>query len=416
MRKRHLLLTVILLLFPFIGKAQSIEMYPTIFVHGMLGSGDSWSKPVQLFKAQGYPENYLDVLDWNTLSPQRNLAAKKLDSIINHILRVTGKDKVNLVGHSAGGGLVSSFIMSDSIAEKVNKYIHVGSGNLQTITKVSTLNLYSVDDLIVRGTTIEGVENVQLSGLDHYEIATDSLAFAEMYRFFHGKSPKPVLRKTTSKTVSISGKVLVMGENSVPKNATLTIYPFNPENGKRLQNEPITEQKILNDGRWLPVEVDSSTYLEFVITPENGRAIHYFREPFTASNHLVYLRTLPTTGMASMLFSGLPNNEQEAVLVIFSANKATITGRDFLAVNGVELTTPELASAQTTAIAHFVYDDKSDKISSGNAIALFGMMPFMNGIDLYLEVAKPIQLNFQNRQMVLPALPSSDSVLVAVFQ
>jgi hypothetical protein len=207
-----------------------------------------------------------------------------------------------------------------------------------------------------------------------------------------------------------------MGENSVPKNSILKIYPFNPENGERLQNEPLSTQTISEDGRWQPVKVDSKSYLEFVITPKTGKAIHYFREPFTVSNHLVYLRTLPTSGMAAMLFSGLPNNDQEAVLVIFSANKATISGRDFLSVNDLELATPELASPQKTAIAHFIYDNKNDQISSGNAIPVFGMMPFMNGVDVFLEVKKSIQISYQNRSITIPALPSSDSILVVVFE
>lgn len=398
------------------GFSQANDTYPIIFVHGMLGSGDTWVKPVQEFKNQGYADSYLEVLDWNTLSPQRGVTIKKLDSIINHLLKTTLKNKVNLVGHSAGGGLVSNFILSDSIAKKVNKYIHVGSGTLRQLPKVPTLNLYSEADLIVKGSDIEGVTNVKLQGLDHYEIATDSLAFAEMYRFFHGENPKSIQKQKKSKTSTISGKVLVMGENSVPENTTVTIFSFNPNTGERLQKEPLATRTLSKKGNWLPVEVDSSSYLELVITPEKGRAIHYFREPFTTSNHLVYLRTLPTSGMAAMLFSGLPANDEESVLVIFSANKATIAGRDFLSVNQVELTTPELASAQKTAIAHFIYDDKTDRVSSKNPIQLFGMVPFMSGADVWLKIDKPIELNYQNRSMTIPSLPSTKSILVAVFE
>jgi len=412
--KKLLLTFLILTSFQFF--SQTVERYPIVFVHGMLGSGDTWVKPVQQFINQGYPTNYLDVLDWNTLSPQREISLKKLDSIIDHLIQVTGKSKVNLVGHSAGGGLVSGFLLQEGVANRVNKYIHVGSGNLQKIPSVPTLNLYSEADLIVRGSEIEGVVNVKLQGLDHYEVATDSLAFAEMYHFFHGENPKPIFNRKNLESVTISGKVLVMGENSVPKNTTLTIFPFNPETGERLKDEPVAIRAISKDGSWLPAEVDSKRYLEFVITPEKGRAIHYFREPFSVSNPLVYLRTLPTTGMAAMLFSGLPANEEESVLVIFSANKATISGRDFLSVNNVELTTSELASAQKTAIAHFIYDDKADRISTKNPIPLFGMMPFMSGADVWLEIDKPIKLTYQNRSMTISSLPSSKSILVAVFE
>lgn len=395
---------------------QNTNPEPIVFIHGMLGSGDTWVKPVQQFVNQGYPENYLEVLDWNTLSPQRDVALIKLDSLINHLINETAKTKVNLVGHSAGGGLAGAYLSVDSLAQKINKYIHVGSGNLQKIPAVPTLNLYSEADMILKGSDMDGVVNVKLQNLDHYEIATDSLAFAEMYRFFHEKNPNSIPKRFNSKTVSISGKVLVMGENSVPENTTLSIFPFNPETGERLQAGPLATRTLTKNGNWLPVEVNSESHLEFVLTPENDRAIHYFREPFSESNQLVYLRTLPTSGMAAMLFSGLPANEEESVLVIFSANKATISGRDFLSVNGVELTTPELASPQKTAIAHFVYDDKADQISSNNPIPLFGMMPFMSGADVWLKVDKPIELTYQNKTMTIPSLPSSSAILVAVFE
>jgi hypothetical protein len=44
-------------------------------------------------------------------------------------------------------------------------------------------------------------------------------------------------------------------------------------------------------------------------------------------------------------------------------------GRDNLAVQGLEITRPEIASDTKTAIAFFVFDEKSDGQSTGMAIA-----------------------------------------------
>jgi hypothetical protein len=41
----------------------------------------------------------------------------------------------------------------------------------------------------------------------------------------------------------------------------------------------------------------------------------------------MYLRALPTNGMAASMLGNMPNDDKQTVLVIFTANKAVIAGR-----------------------------------------------------------------------------------------
>lgn len=395
--------------------AQDFKNSPVVFVHGMMGSGDTWSKTIGHFINQGYPENYLEVLNWNSISGQRGDASKALDSVINHLIQTTDHQKINLVGHSAGGGLSVNYILADSINKNIGKYVHVGSYPINDSIPVSTLNLYSTDDLIVKGKDSDFVANKKLEGLDHYEIATDSLSFAAIYHFFNEDNPKPI-KGISAKTVTISGKVLAMGENSVPINASLEVYTFDSKAGTRLSAKPIYNTIISDNGNWGTVNLEPNTACEFVLTSTNGKRIHYYHPGFKKSNSLVYLRTLPTNGMAAMLFAALPKLETQSTLVIFSANKATISGRDALMVNDITLSTPELTDAKKTIIAHFLYDDKADQTSTGTPIGMYNMVPFLSGADVFLEPHKMTSITYNNQSIMIKNHPADEAISVVIFE
>ncbi len=397
--------------------SQDKKYTPIIFVHGMLGSGDTWSQTIQLFREQGYPSENLVVMDWNSLMFGQLNTTKILDSIIDDVCSKTGAKKVNLVGHSAGGGVCSSYLKDTILAKKVDNYIHLASGKLATTPLVRTLNLYSSEDLITGGEDMNGVENKAISNKDHYEIATCKESFEVMYQFFN-----PDLKlstETSNLSKNISGKALTLGENKAEVNANISIYAMNPETGERTTKNPIYQFTTNEHGSWGPFLAKENVFYEFVVKPENSekRTVHYYREPFNSENNLVYLRTLPNSGMASMLLSGIPKDKKQAGLAIFSANKAIIHGRDTLIVNDTELSTETLSPAKKTAIAHFLYDDNKDSKTDGTAIPAFQMFPFLNGVDAFLS-SKPkdkINIQFNHTAIKLTPIPSDQGVMVVVF-
>lgn len=414
--KKILFLILVVLCF-YNSYSQDKKHTPIIFVHGMLGSGDTWAQTVQLFREQGYPSEKLVVMDWNSLMFGQLNTSNILDSIIDDVLLKTNSKQVNLVGHSAGGGVCSSYLKDTILAKKVEKYIHLASGKLTTTPLVKTLNLFSTEDLITGGEDINGVENKAIPNKDHYEIATCKESFEVMYQFFN-----PDLKlstETSNLSKNISGKALTLGENKAEVNANISIYAMNPETGERTTKNPIYQFTTNKHGSWGPFLAKENVFYEFVVKPENSekRTVHYYREPFNSENNLVYLRTLPNSGMASMLLSGIPKDKKQAGLAIFSANKAIIHGRDTLIVNDTELSTETLSPAKKTAIAHFLYDDNKDSKTDGTAIPAFQMFPFLNGVDAFLS-SKPkdkINIQFNHTAIKLTPIPSDQGVMVVVF-
>lgn len=81
--------------------------------------------------------------------------------------------------------------------------------------------------------------------------------------------------------------------------------------------------------------------------------LHFFVkfESFMRNNKNIYLRALPTGGMASAMLGNIPNDDKQTALVIFTSYNAVIAGRDSLAIDSIPL--PKLMPASKTSIACF---------------------------------------------------------------
>lgn len=403
----------------FLLQAQAQDR-PVIFVHGMLGSGDTWSKTFQYFSAAGYQPANLHVLDWNSVGMNNKKATVQLDSLINQVISSSGSTQVDLVGHSAGGGLCYAYLKDSIKALQVAHYVHLASSKIAMPARVPTLNLYSTADKIVGGSICQGAQNIDIADKDHYQIATCKESALHMYAFFQNKTAAEVPLNFSSKkqtTYTIQGKVCSLGDNIPDSGASITIYEWDAKEGKRKSS--VFETAANHSGHWGPFAAKAGVSYEFVVHPfiKTKRPVHYFMQPFTANDPLVYLRTLPASGMAAMLLSALPKKTDECALAIFISNGAVINGRDQLFINEVELSTEELSPEKKTAIAHFIYDD-GDKISSGKALGMFKMMPFMNGADVLLSAndTTPVNIQYNGKMMKVPRIKSSEGIMVAVLR
>ncbi len=407
-------LAFICLLFNNIVVCQN-KQTPIIFVHGMLASGDTWTKHIQMFEEKGYPENYLHVMDWNTMLFNQNIHVKQLDSIINFVKLKTNSKQVNLVGHSAGGGICTKYISDTSKSNNIINYVHLASSELKNPLNVKTLNLYSSYDQITGGKNVEYAKNINIEDKDHYEIATCKESFEAIYNFFN-QNNQPDNPNSLSDQ-KLSGKLVTLGENFPEKNCLISIYEYNPLNGERISNSAVESFTSNNQGYWGPFIFEKDKYYEFVIQPKNKRTIHYFRQPFRKNSNLIYFRTLPNNGLAASLLSALPVDKKQVSLAIFSSNKAIISGRDSLFVNDIELSSELISPAKKTAIAYFIFDENNDEKSSLNPIPSFQMFPFLNGVDTYLN-SKPknlITVKYNGKTITLKPIPSNQGLMVLVI-
>ena len=394
---------------------------PVVMAHGFLASGDTWSKHVQRFIANGYCPSRFHSFDWNSLDRSAD-HLQDLESFIDSVLLKNNADSVDLWGHSAGGGLGYGFLAQPERAAKVRKYVHIGSYPNETPAGstdgeyVPTLNLWSPADLIVEGADIPGAVNVSLPNTDHYAVATSEASFRAIYEFLEGRSPETVL-PISGERAQIQGRLLTFGENQPVVNGEVAVWTLNPETSER------TEQRELftvgEEGYWGPMDVSSKEYFEFVASTIDPDAapVRYFLEPFETDTQLTYLRTFPGPGsIAGLLLNLIPQERERVSLVIFNASRAFLAGTDSLTLDGQELLTEASASAENTSIALFVFDvDRDDE--PGGSSSIFDMFPFLSAIDLPIPAVEGefITLDFNGRVLRLPRSPSDEGILIAVY-
>jgi hypothetical protein len=394
---------------------------PIVFVHGFLASGDTWSTQIQRFTSNGYSEDQLFVFDWNTIGGQ----AKKdslLDVFINEVLQKTHAQKINLVGHSAGGGLCYGYLKDSTRAAKVAHYAHIGSSRISKPAgfngNVPTMNVYSEDDKVLAGVSVEGAVNIKETGKDHLQVAAAPETFAALYEFFNeGKKPATTsILPARSATIVMAGRAVTLGENKPLSNDTLYVYEYNPSLGKRL-NPSKPRMLVTNaQGYWPAFEVAKQSFLEFELHPKDGRIISYYIEPSLRNNYHVYLRGLPNSGMAAQLLQSIPSRTDQATVAVFSANQAIVSGRDSVMIDDISLSTPSLAAASKTIIASFLFDDGDGK-SSGQPIKSIGLGVFLNAVDISIpaDPNKTCRIYYNGRTIALPCRAGKEAVQVAIF-
>jgi hypothetical protein len=404
---------------------------PIVFVHGFLGSGDNWALQLQRFSSNSYCNDRMFLFDWNTLSRSK-ATDSLLDVFIDSVLAKTKAKQVELIGHSAGGGLCYNYLNDSLHALKVAHYVHIGSGKMKTAAgknaEVKTMNIYSKADMVVKtGGDIAGATNIALTNADHMQVATGEETFAHLYQFFNNnqtpKTTKIISPENPNSYVTLGGKGVTLGENNPLSLDSFNVYIFNPSTGKR----NLIERNVSSNGAYtgwtkfskegnFGFAITTKSYFEVEVRPENGRTIYYFFEPLKRTDKAVYLRTFPSSGMIAGVLNQIPKDEKQTVLVIFSSNNAIITGRDTLAVDSIPLSTPLLAPASKTMIATFLFDDGDGK-TSVQPLNNFGGLPFLGSADIFIPADKngTMRIYYNGRTMVLPRRPSSDGVMIAVF-
>lgn len=372
------------------------EYLPIVFVHGFLGSGDTYNNHVRRFIANDYPKEYLQLFDYNSVSTGDAVA--DLDVFIDNLLAQTRKTKVNLVGHSAGGGVGYNYLSDSLRANKIGFYGHIGSNANDTLPgpdlTFPTVNIYSTDDLIVAGADIPGATNVQLTGQDHYQVATSVECFTALFGFFNEDMTPTRTEPMATSTIQLGGVVKTFAENQADAGVLVDIYDLDAD-GFRSGTEPKISFTTDADGNWGPFSALSSENYEFhltKVTDSGFRSLHYYHSKTESDKCNIYLRSFPPAGsFAGSFLSAIPQDDASAVVIVFSSSKAVISGRDELSIGDISLSTDDLASADQTAIAFFAYDN-GDAVTSGEKLGNFALFPFLNGIDLFVDTATPTSI------------------------
>ncbi|UCD84472.1 MAG: alpha/beta fold hydrolase [Deltaproteobacteria bacterium] len=395
---------------------------PIVFVHGFMGAGDNYANMIQSFLQNGYRPEELILFNYDTLAGDIPGIVDSLSEVIDGLIAQTGYSQVDLIGHSMGGSVGSTYVNREGNAGKVAHYIHAASFPDATFPSgLKVMTISSPSDTTVGYTEIPGADNQEITGADHLQVITLELSFEKAFTFFNDGAEPATIAIQKEGSVRIEGKVITLAENQPVVGAEIEVFAVDPETGERTSGS-VASFLTDEEGGWGVLETDSDTYYEFYIETPGGPVTqyHYYRQPFLASQHAAYLRTMGSEDSSIGLLMGALIEEFSddfSVVIFFSANQAVYAGRDTASIDGFDLATSEYADPEQTTIAYFFGDNDNDDVCEGTPGPL-SEMPFLEQLDYCLptDVEQPVIFELNGSELAVPNWKSkSEGIGLAVI-
>src|SRR5437867_2879946 len=219
--------------------ASSFRQNPIVFVHGIEGSGSQFESQKMRFMSNGYPEGWIDTVDYNSTRAvgDKSEVDSQIDAKIASLKQRTGKSKVDVVAHSLGTSVMYDYLTNGSMAAQRKADVgHYGKVDGQDSNPgVPTLAVWAGRGQ--PGRSMDGATNVTIPNQTHVQTCTSAQSFVEYYKFLTGKSPAhDIVRQSGS--IQIAGKTLNFPQNSGLAGSTTQIWEVNGS-GRRTSTAPL---------------------------------------------------------------------------------------------------------------------------------------------------------------------------------
>jgi hypothetical protein len=376
---------------------------PIVFVHGFAGSAAQFESQAMRFESNGYPASYIAAYEYDssaglsTQFPPPDVLAG-IDQLIATVLKDTGADKVDVIGHSLGTKVSQAYLKSSpERAAKVAHYVNIdGQTSADLPGGVPTLALWAGrrPPAFPAAGEIVGATNVTLPNVTHVECATCAEAFVEMFKFLTGQAPvtDKIVAEPSGK-IQLAGRAVIFPQNVGVQEpgATLQIWEIDSKTGARTGSQPQATYPIGGTGAWGPFKAKTGVNYEFCLLQETFMT-HYYFQPFIRSDYLIRLNTeIPGKGLSSHADT---SEHQSNLLIMRNKEFWGDQGADsdVLTVNGSNIVTPAICPLNHLVIAIFVNDNGADGKSDPTQPIpyFFSAIPFfISGADLYIPAANP---------------------------
>jgi pimeloyl-ACP methyl ester carboxylesterase len=361
------------------------HLTPMIFVHGGAGSGGQFESQALRFTSNGYPQKFVNVLEYDsTFSVNtREQVLGNLDALIAQVKSSTGRDKVDVLGHSLGTTLMHEYLATPARAANVRRYVNIDGRTAATPPgDVSTLAIWAGRG--TAGREIAGAENVTIPNQTHVQVATSAESFEPMYRFFTGHGPRRDIRP--ERWITLSGRAQLFPQNTGVGDRTLEVWEVSGRTGHRRWNRPLARVDIADDGSWGPVRgIRAGAHYEFALLSEGQNTHHLYFEPFVRSSHLVRLLSSEPNGGVNLLIERSPNHSAFTIVRYKELWGDQGAQNDELFVNANNVINTATAPITKRVIGMFAFDAGSDQVSDVTApLPVIFSLPFLSGVDLFV--------------------------------
>jgi Lipase C-terminal domain/Lipase (class 2) len=396
---------------------------PVIFVHGQFGSADQFETDAMRFTSNGFPQGRLFVYEYDTSIQSNDGVIEGLDAFIASVKAQTGASQVDVLAHSRGTTVMHSYLSTPERAAQVAHYVNFdGRTSDAPPGGVPTLAVWGEGDPT---RAIVGAQNVYYPEKSHTEATTSREAFAEVYRFLLGRSPKTtkVVPEKPNK-VTVAGRALEFPNNTAIVGATLQVFEVDAATGQR-KGAPIYTQAIAADGNWGPVKVNGKKHYEFAISEPGNRTLHNYPEPFEHDDH--FYRVLNSPLLEPFIESGPSHTAITVRRMLEWRGDQDPAGNDSLSLNGVNVINPAIAPRARRVLAIFNFDKNSDGVTdTSTPLEPFASISFLSGVDLFMPaspaatgtiaVTETMRQTGHVETINVPNWPSSEGVVSVLFR
>src|SRR5256714_632266 len=224
--------------------ASSFKQNPIVFVHGIEGSGAQFESQKMRFMSNGYPERWIDEVDYNSTRAvgDKSEVDQQIDAAIAALQQRTGRAQVDVVAHSLGTSVMYDYLTNGPTAAQrranVAHYINVDGQNKNP--GVPTLAVWAGRG--TPGRSMDGAQNVTIPNQTHVQTCTSAESFVEYYRFLTGRRPARDIVPQTG-AIQVAGKALNFPENSGLAGGTVQVWPVDAA-GRRTAAAPLASIAI----------------------------------------------------------------------------------------------------------------------------------------------------------------------------
>ena len=373
------------------------ERRGVLFVHGGFGSGGQFESQTLRFASNGYRADLIRAVDYDSVAASQDprTAFPDIDAAIATLEADTGRDQVDVLGHSLGTTVMQAYLRSSpERAGNVANYVNIDGrqsddqpGGVRTLALWAEIPIRTNDRQ--RSKRIGGgAENVYLPDQTHVQAATSEEAFAAMYRFFTGAAPQTTKIVPTPGPISVSGRALVFPQNVAVTGLRVNFWAIDAATGARTTEQPEASAAVSGvEGDFGPVTVTAGRQYEMELVRPNALTIHYYFEPFLRPDNKV--RLLYGEAIEAAIQPRGENVSGGLVLRYNEFRGDGATGNDVLEVNGLNICTPVLCPTAGNVIGVFVYDYNGDgKTDLSRPNPLFEPLPFLTGADVFLPATR----------------------------
>jgi hypothetical protein len=359
---------------------------PVLFVHGIEGSGSQFESQKMRFMSNGYPEAWVDEVDYDSTRAVGDKSAvdAQIDAKVAALKQRTGKSKVDVIAHSLGTSVMYDYLTNASMGEQrrasIGRYVNVDG---QTSNPgVPTLAVWAGRGQ--PGRSMDGATNVTIPNQTHVQTCTSAESFVEYYKFLTGGPPAhDIVRQTGA--IELAGRALNFPQNAGLSGAAVELWEVDG-NGKRVGSKPVQSITTGDSGDFGPFKAETGKRYEFALVRSGFPTHHLYYEPFVRSDYAI--RLLESDAISA--YTGNRPGSLGAVIIRYKELWGDQAAQsDVLKIDGTSVCTPDVCPISKQVNALFAFDQNRNGQTDLSSDPVLSNVPFLGSVDVFIPASTP---------------------------